>query len=535
MKRVVQFLICVIISSAAVMAADGGDVLSCAREMHDAGKYAESIQQLDSYIHDQTTSSTYADSIRLVPYLYLQGMNYMSLGLTARAAGILNDALRLSERTADYNSTADICNSLFKLYFQTGNVQSGSGFLDQALNLYKKTHNLTGERNVLNNLGLLYYSKGDYACSESYFDKALDISDGDSLAIGQIYINKAELSYIRENLPLANCQLDTALAYFNHCMASSVGMQAWLNKALVLSRLGQSDNARVMLKHIVGGISLREPERMADTYAQLAEIQLIMGDSIEALRYVLQSQAITDSINRSKTNDQVHQLLVFYDTERITRQNKELEDNVRKRNLIIVLTTIVSVLVIVWIIYLVVRRRIDRCKNRLIRLQRERLMEFERKEHERKETEYRQQLDYKNRQLTSFSIDAANIGELHKKLFDSFERLRRNADMESRHAIEENINLLKNFNRSEVSEDFRVYFNEVHPDFTRCLTEQFPNLTPTDIRLCSYLYLGMTTKEIAALTFREIRSVESSRLRLRKKLGISGSQSLYDFLHILTN
>ncbi len=43
----------------------------------------------------------------------------------------------------------------------------------------------------------------------------------------------------------------------------------------------------------------------------------------------------------------------------------------------------------------------------------------------------------------------------------------------------------------------------------------------------------MSTKEIAALTFREVRSVESSRLRLRKKLGITGDVPLHDFLHTI--
>ena len=65
-------------------------------------------------------------------------------------------------------------------------------------------------------------------------------------------------------------------------------------------------------------------------------------------------------------------------------------------------------------IYLIYRIKADRRKNRLIRAQNEQIARLEQQEHERKEEEYRQQLDYKNRQLTTYSIDAASISELHK-------------------------------------------------------------------------------------------------------------------------
>lgn len=98
-----------------------------------------------------------------------------------------------------------------------------------------------------------------------------------------------------------------------------------------------------------------------------------------------------------------------------------------------------------------------------------------------------------------------------------------------RREIDKSITLLQNYNRTEVAEDFRVHFNDVHPDLLKALSDKYPVLTANDLRLCSYIYLGMSTKEIAALTFREIRSVESTRLRLRKKLGLSHDQTLHNF------
>ncbi|MDE6131095.1 MAG: hypothetical protein K2F74_05850, partial [Muribaculaceae bacterium] len=82
----------------------------------------------------------------------------------------------------------------------------------------------------------------------------------------------------------------------------------------------------------------------------------------------------------------------------------------------------------------------------------------------------------------------------------------------------------------DADEEFRLQFERIHPDFYRTLSEKFPELTARDLRLCAFLHLGMTTKEIAVLTYREVRSVDSARNRLRKKLGIDINDDISDFL-----
>lgn len=51
------------------------------------------------------------------------------------------------------------------------------------------------------------------------------------------------------------------------------------------------------------------------------------------------------------------------------------------------------------------------------------------------------------------------------------------------------------------------------------------------MRLCAFIRLGLSTKSIADITFREVRSVESARNRLRKKFGLQQQDSLVTFLH----
>ncbi len=79
-------------------------------------------------------------------------------------------------------------------------------------------------------------------------------------------------------------------------------------------------------------------------------------------------------------------------------------------------------------------------------------------------------------------------------------------------------------------EVFETAFDEVHEDFLKRVKERFPSLTPREMRLCAYLKMNISTKEISTLMNISIRGVEISRYRLRKKLGIGRDINLTSFI-----
>jgi DNA-binding CsgD family transcriptional regulator len=66
--------------------------------------------------------------------------------------------------------------------------------------------------------------------------------------------------------------------------------------------------------------------------------------------------------------------------------------------------------------------------------------------------------------------------------------------------------------------------------FFKRLKEKYPNLTPHDLRLSSYLRMNFSTKEIARLLNISGRAVEISRYRLRRKLNLDHDENLTEFL-----
>ena len=77
---------------------------------------------------------------------------------------------------------------------------------------------------------------------------------------------------------------------------------------------------------------------------------------------------------------------------------------------------------------------------------------------------------------------------------------------------------------------FEQNFDIVYDEFLKRLSERFPNLTVSDKKMCAYLKMDLSSKDIAPLLNMTLRSVEMTRYRLRKKLGLSRDESLTDFL-----
>jgi hypothetical protein len=79
--------------------------------------------------------------------------------------------------------------------------------------------------------------------------------------------------------------------------------------------------------------------------------------------------------------------------------------------------------------------------------------------------------------------------------------------------------------------EFSTRFQEVHIGFYEKLLSKFPDLTQGELRLCAFLVLNMSSKEISDITGQQISTLENARYRLRKKLGITNLEiNLVGFL-----
>ncbi len=79
-------------------------------------------------------------------------------------------------------------------------------------------------------------------------------------------------------------------------------------------------------------------------------------------------------------------------------------------------------------------------------------------------------------------------------------------------------------------EQFSRHFNSVHGDFLKLLKSKYPLLKPHELKLCAYLRMNLSSKEIAPLMSISVRGVEISRYRLRKKMNLPTEVNLPQYL-----
>ncbi len=471
----------------------------------------------------------------------LKAKNYMALGDMDKALRLYRDAMKRAKSLSDERSLALFCNEVFGIYYSARQYSNAKDLLLRALEININLKDSSNIRNNYNNLGLISYNQKKYKEAFRYMDEALRYTPkGDRLGRSLIYTNRAEVFCGLGDYTRADAELSKASRLQKGLRFNSDILQTMLNTAYVKAMLGKNDDARQMVRLIYARLPKTPLTVQTRSYRQLTDISFILGDSIEALHNILKYEETGDSVWNDNSDEQLRQLLVAYDSERLKNQNSRLEASVdiyrtiaSRRTLMVFVVAVFLVILAVLIVLLLLRIRADRRKNRLINLQRDRLLLYEQREHERQQREMTNQLDSKNRQLTTYTIDLASISEFHSKLCDELTEVRdemaknKNFDKSRLNAI---IHALRHYEDKPVSEDFRVYFDEVHPDFLNRLSQRYPNLSKIDLRLCAYLHIGMSTKEISALTYREVRSVESSRHRLRKKLGVPPGMSIQEFL-----
>ncbi len=143
------------------------------------------------------------------------------------------------------------------------------------------------------------------------------------------------------------------------------------------------------------------------------------------------------------------------------------------------------------------------------------------------------EMRFKNKELANATLHLIQKNQTLTYLKEDLGKLLKTIKTES--AEKDKVNsLLKKINRDLKNEKswelFNSYFDEVHQDFIARLKEKYDDLSPKELRLCAYLRMNISTKEIAPLMNISIRGVEISRYRLRRKLKLDHNVNLTDFL-----
>jgi hypothetical protein len=147
------------------------------------------------------------------------------------------------------------------------------------------------------------------------------------------------------------------------------------------------------------------------------------------------------------------------------------------------------------------------------------------------------ELQFKNKELATATMHLVERGGLLLNIKQELMAVIKKLNIPN--GTQEFKSVFRMMNDTEKNDDdwnrFAIYFDEVHNNFLSTLKTKFPQLSPTDLKLCAYLRLNLSSKEIAQLLNISLKGVEVSRYRIRKKLNLPTEINLYDFLIEVTS
>ncbi|MHA3787187.1 helix-turn-helix and ligand-binding sensor domain-containing protein [Flavobacterium hauense] len=172
-----------------------------------------------------------------------------------------------------------------------------------------------------------------------------------------------------------------------------------------------------------------------------------------------------------------------------------------------------------------------RQKEKLIE-ENNRLLEIKELENEQelmkvKNQQLEQDFESKNRELAVSTMNLIKKNELLSMIKDDLKKTSEGNERSVKSVI---TTINKNINEDDTWDMFKEAFNNADKDFLKKVKNTHPLLTPNDLRLCAYLRLNLSSKEIAPLLNISVRSVEIKRYRLRKKMELSHELGLVEYI-----
>ncbi len=261
-------------------------------------------------------------------------------------------------------------------------------------------------------------------------------------------------------------------------------------------------------------------EELKDLYEVLKEIAIAKNDFKKATELDKEVCKYADSVANAVIAMNVMEKMADFRIKENAEKIKYLEAKEKRK--LRVLKVVGFVMLILMMVTVLLYFRIKHSKRVYEKKLQKVVSQWKQKDHEQKLLQ--EELGLKDNALASNAIFIAN----KNKLLSDIKSLLENTVRKSKGEVTKNLRsgLREIQQRSHIEEDWQYFnnlFKRVQPDFYDKVRKKYPGLTETDYRLCVYIYLGLSNKEISQLQNITVDSVRTAKYRLKKKMGIKGS------------
>lgn len=421
-------------------------------------------------------------------------------------------ALKYYEAEKDTSGILAITNNLGVVYDRLRDYDKALAYYFKAQDLYNRLQSELKRSFPLptlqNNIGNIYQTKGDFKSALQYYEKALLLARevGNKSVEGVAMNNLGKLYLVDLKQP------EKALEYLEKGLKvrEEIGDKAEIAKSLVflssyyLEQKQWQESRRCSERAIKLGEEIGSLEVQQNAYYSLYGIEEALGRYKESLEAFILYKVLSDSIQNQLTSREVNRLQLQYDFEKAEQLREQEKKQTRDRYIATIVILGACLIVVILIAILI------RLKARQTELKRRNLV---------------QDVEIKNKELTTNVMYLIRKNELINSVAERLLKVQANVQSENHKVVHDIILDLQKEADNDSWKEFELRFNQVHSDFYNNLRKLYPGLSPADEKLCAFLRLNMSSKEIAAITQQSIKSVEVARARLRKKLNLTNTTS----------
>ncbi|OHX64626.1 tetratricopeptide repeat protein [Flammeovirga pacifica] len=460
-----------------------------------------------------------------------------------------------------------------------GNVYLTKGFLINAKDAYQTAKKIFTDNNADNrltktkiNLSILYQKEEKFSKSEKLYQEIIkDLKENDAMGatyLPTVYLNLGSLYDNMESPEKAIQSFYTCLKYCKDSTFNKVRGKTLHNIGNQYIKLGRLKDARYSIEealkikkeindqegivtslNILGNIyrlehrlnealpfymealaiadDLNSPILLQYTYHNLYILYEEKGDFKTAISYLIEFKNHSDHILKEGFENNLKQ---FQKESQLQQEGIELQNEKElQQATIIVLSVLLLLALILGILFLrflklklkhekilVKQMRSDieltKSNQEKIRLQNEKLQN---------------DISFRDRELTTNIMHLMQKYELINSVSEDLLKLYDNVDTPTKKSLRSIVFNLQSDNQSDVWKELEIRFEQVNQEFYDKLNEHYPNLSPNEKKLCAYLYLNLSTKDISSITNQSTKSIEVARVRLRKKLNLTNTDTDY--------
>ena len=456
----------------------------------------------------------------------------------------------LDEQVSDNQDSTNIQNKYIRLYTQIGTCYFNMNYFDKALVYYKQclksverimendTDSLHLRKMVImyTNIGSAYLSQYDNERALLNFVKALEYNaslknpDFDA----SLYNNMGIICKERK-------EYDKAFQYYNKSLEIRKKQKDTAGMAQTNNNLG---NVYILIGNYKMAIEILNSvlEMSKQTHSLITQMKASefisgayekQGNYTKALEMHKLFKTLQDSLINTEQVQNALRLELQYQYEKqrkVDELQKQIAISNKERKALIYM--IISAVLLFSFVIVILLNRNQRTKMKQGKLLQESLLlesrnlSLEKQNLLMEKQNLELELEFRNKELSTHVLYLFKKNEFISSIISKLLAAKSKNNTENSMWIMEILREMQSNVDNTVWEEFERRFQQVHEDFYEKLMMKYPDLTPNEIKICAFLKLNMTIKDISAITFQSVKSIQVARNRMRKKMGITRDENL---------